>query len=107
MSHNLEWFQKNKLLESLFSGYFGLEIGEHRVQLDSQSLSQHPHYQNLGNRRSNSYFQTDFSESQEEIITDKKPTTKDALSHLHELQTILVSELKDDEIIWLYLCLRT
>lgn len=100
MSHNLEWFQKNKLLESLFSGYFGLEIEEHRVQLDSQSLSQHPHSQNLGNRRSNPYFQTDFSESQEEIITDKKPTTKDALSHLHELQTILVSELKDDEIIW-------
>ncbi len=90
----------NKLREILFAGRFGIEIEEHRVQSGSKSLSQHPHPRDLGNRQYQPYFQTDFSESQEELVTGTKHSSKDALMHLHELQTILASELAEDEIIW-------
>ncbi|AFT82450.1 glutamate--cysteine ligase [Leuconostoc carnosum] len=84
----------------LYDGLFGLEIEEHRVNRNSHSLSQHPHPTTLGDRRTQPYFQTDFSESQEEVVTAPKPSSKEALQHLHELQRMLSDELADDEIIW-------
>ena len=100
MSENLDHLKRNHLLDLLFAGRFGIEIEEHRVQLGQPRLSQHPHSRQLGTRKTNPYFQTDFSESQEELVTAPKHASKDALAHLHELQTILSNELSEDEIIW-------
>ncbi|WEV54325.1 glutamate--cysteine ligase [Leuconostocaceae bacterium ESL0723] len=89
-----------KHLAWLYQGHFGIEIEEHRVQTGRKSLSQHPHPASLGDRIDQPYFQTDFSESMEELVTAPKPSTKAVLDHLHELQAILAHELQPDEIIW-------
>ncbi|CAH1856687.1 glutamate--cysteine ligase [Convivina intestini] len=86
--------------DSLFQGLFGLEIEEHRVQISRSSLSQLAHSAKFGDRSFHPYFQTDFSESQEELVTAPHKTSQAALQQLHELQTILTSHLTDDEIIW-------
>ncbi|RRG17617.1 glutamate--cysteine ligase [Weissella viridescens] len=80
--------------------HVGIEIEEHRVQLPSAHLSQHPHDSALGDRRTEPNFQTDFSESQEELVTDPQPSVNAALDQLKQLQTRLTAHLKTDEIIW-------
>lgn len=88
------------ILDALYAGRFGIEIEEHRVQTSTHTLSRHPHPSALGDRQTQPYFQTDFSESQEEVVTSPQHSTKQALAHLHELQTILAEALTKDEIIW-------
>lgn len=78
----------------------GIEIEEHRVQLPTAHLSQHPHDSALGDRQTEPNFQTDFSESQEELVTDPQPTVRKALTQLTQLQNRLMDHLKADEIIW-------
>ncbi|WP_419155577.1 glutamate--cysteine ligase [Weissella minor] len=80
--------------------HLGLEIEEHRVQMPDGHLSQHPHPVALGDRRTQANFQTDFSESQEELVTDPNDTSADALNQLHTLQKTLTAQLAPDEIIW-------
>ncbi|MGX7052304.1 glutamate--cysteine ligase [Leuconostoc palmae] len=100
MSDTYTNIKKNQLITDLFSGTFGIEIEEHRIQISTRSLSQHPHADILGNRRTQPYFQTDFSESQEELVTAPQFSTQKALTHLHELQFMLSTVLANDELIW-------
>lgn len=88
------------ILDTLYAGRFGIEIEEHRIQTTTNTLSRKPHPHTLGDRKTQPYFQTDFSESQEEVVTAPQLSTKKALAHLHELQTILAEELAEDEVIW-------
>lgn len=87
-------------VDSVYAGRFGIEIEEHRIQVGSKTLSRQPHPRTLGDRRTQPYFQTDFSESQEEVVTAPELSTALARTHLHELQVMLSEELADDEIIW-------
>lgn len=100
MSHLQNKITTEDLNNTLYAGRFGIEIEEHRVQTSSKTLSRHPHPNTLGDRRIQPYFQTDFSESLEEVVTAPKSSSSKALAHLHELQLMLNEELADDEIIW-------
>ncbi|MGY3743498.1 glutamate--cysteine ligase [Leuconostoc inhae] len=100
MSHLHNNNTTENLTNALYAGRFGIEIEEHRVQTGSKTLSRHPHPDTLGDRRVQPYFQTDFSESLEEVVTAPKSSSAKALTHLHELQLMLNEELVDDEIIW-------
>ncbi|MEX0379873.1 glutamate--cysteine ligase [Leuconostoc sp. MS02] len=100
MSHLHHKTIAHNLNNALYTGRFGIEIEEHRLQTGSKTLSRHPHPHNLGDRRLQPYFQTDFSESLEELVTAPKSSSAKALAHLHELQLMLSEELADDEIIW-------
>ena len=100
MTTNDENISSNNLNSNLFSGKFGIEIEEHRVQTDTLSLSQHPHPASLGKRKTHPYFQTDFSESQEEVVTAVQSSSSAALQHLHELQFMLTQSLQGNEFIW-------
>ncbi|KRM91823.1 hypothetical protein [Fructilactobacillus florum] len=89
-----------KTLTGLFEGHLGIEIEEHRVDLNTKTLSRAPHPQALGDRRSQPYFQTDFSESMEELITAPQDSVVGALANLRSLQAILQLNLQPQEIIW-------
>lgn len=100
MTQDIDRVKRKRLLSFLSAANFGIEIEEHRVQLSTQSLSKFPHSKKFGSRRFNPYFQTDFSESQEELVTAPQTSSEEALSQLHELQMILASTLEEDEIVW-------
>lgn len=89
-----------KLNPELIKGLFGIEIEEHRVDVNSKTLSQIKHNAELGDRKTQPYFQTDFSESMEELITAPQPTIQKSHHQLHNLQKILQSKLTQQEIIW-------
>ncbi len=77
----------------------GVEVEEHRIN-NSGHLSQVPHPTDLGSRRFHPYFQSDFAESQAEIITDPH-TSMTALSRqLATLQAIFAHALQPNELIW-------
>lgn len=97
---NKKTFADQVLLASLYQGTFGIEVEEHRVSLKRRSLSQRAHPNSLGNRHHNPFFQTDFAESQEELVTSPHHSTKSCLNHLHSLQAILQASLNPDDIIW-------
>ncbi|USS91172.1 glutamate--cysteine ligase [Fructilactobacillus carniphilus] len=88
------------LVQLLFKGQMGIEIEEHRVDQDRQSLSQFDHPQQLGNRRHQPYFQTDFSESMEELITAPHHRLVGVTNQLHNLQQLLNEQLQPHEIVW-------
>ncbi|MBM7617002.1 glutamate--cysteine ligase [Weissella uvarum] len=89
-----------QLTTDLISEHVGIEIEEHRVQIPQTRLSRHPHAPALGDRRVEPNYQTDFSESQEELVTNPQQNTTDALAQLHQLQNTLTHYLNADEIIW-------
>ncbi|MGX6465472.1 glutamate--cysteine ligase [Leuconostoc falkenbergense] len=100
MAQNIDRLKRKRLLSFLSDATFGVEIEEHRVQLSTQSLSRYSHSNEFGSRRFNPYFQTDFSESQEELVTAPHSSSAEALAQLHELQMILASTLEKDEVVW-------
>lgn len=85
---------------ALQASNWGLEIEEHRVNTTSQSISMAPHDNRLGDRRTQNTFQTDFAESQEELVTDVMPSSQAAHDALATLQTTLAHHLQDDELVW-------
>lgn len=100
MDQNINKSKREYLLSLLSQFKFGIEIEEHRVQLSTGTLSKQTHPKNFGPRKFNSHFQTDFSESQEELITAPHPSSEKALEQLYELQMILAQSLQNDELIW-------
>ena len=86
MDQNINKSKREHLLLLLSQFKFGIEIEEHRIQLSTGTLSKQTHPKNFGSRKFNSHFQTDFSESQEELITAPHPSSEKALEQLYELQ---------------------
>ncbi|USS87584.1 glutamate--cysteine ligase [Fructilactobacillus hinvesii] len=84
----------------LLQGKMGIEIEEHRVDQQRHSLSQFDHPSQLGDRRKQPYFQTDFSESMEELITAPHRRLVGIMNQLHSLQQLLNEQLHPTEIIW-------
>lgn len=85
--------------EQLYHGLVGLEIEENRVNKKGQ-LSREPHPLMLGSRSFHPYLQTDFAESQAELITDPNPTIGGVLDQLDTLQTIFYRSLQGGDQIW-------
>ncbi|MFD0897468.1 gamma-glutamylcysteine synthetase [Loigolactobacillus binensis] len=77
----------------------GVEVEEHRIDQKGH-LSQSAHPAALGDRRSQPYFQSDFAESQAELITDPHRSITALSRQLATLQMILTRALQPGELIW-------
>ena len=91
--------QEENLSEQLYHSLVGLEVEEQRIDQHGQ-LSRRPHPHNFGSRTFHPYFQTDFTESQLEVITDPNPNIGGTLDQLDTLQTVAYRTLEGDDRIW-------
>ena len=82
LDHLLTVIREEHLAEQLYHSLVGLEIEEHRIDQHGR-LSQRPHPRQLGSRTIHPYLQTDFTESQLEVITDPNPNIGDIRSIRH------------------------
>ncbi|QPK94361.1 bifunctional glutamate--cysteine ligase GshA/glutathione synthetase GshB [Actinomyces sp. zg-332] len=90
-------------LEQLFSqANLGLEKEGHRVILDAEKplLATSTHPNNLGDRSYHPYIQTDFAESQLELITPAVKTEKELYRILQTINEVTLRALDSEEYIW-------
>lgn len=99
LDHLLTVIREEHLAEQLYHSLVGLEIEEHRIDQHGR-LSQRPHPRQLGSRTIHPYLQTDFTESQLEVITDPNPNIGGTLDQLDTLQTVAYRSLAGDDRIW-------
>ncbi len=85
--------------EELLSGNFGFEKEGLRID-EKGRLSITPHPDVFGNKLTNPYITTDFSESQVEIITPPFNTVKEAYHCLTFLVDIVNTSIPNDQYIW-------
>ncbi len=81
---------------NIFKGLFGLEKENMRVDKNGHYATS-PHGQYF--HANNPYITRDFSEAQLEMITRPHKSIKEALGELHNIQQIVIQELKD-EYLW-------
>ena len=91
-------FKEELHKEDLWYANFGIEREGLRVTPEGE-LALTPHPKAFGNKLSNPYITTDFSESQIEMITPTYSTVEEAYQFLNALYQITVSEL-EDEYLW-------
>jgi len=90
----------HNLQEEVLMGQFGLEKENARVDKDG-NLALTPHPKAFGNKNDNPYIQTDFSESQIEMITPVFDSIQETYNFLEALQDIVTQELIEvDEYLW-------
>lgn len=83
----------------LLCGDFGLE--REGLRVDSNGvLSFEKHPEIFGDKISNPYITTDFSESQIELITPAFNSCEETYNFLSNLYNIVVLDIKEDEYIW-------
>ncbi|MNE40931.1 Glutathione biosynthesis bifunctional protein GshAB [compost metagenome] len=87
-----------KLNNDLLRGQFGLEKENVRVDQDGK-LALTPHPKAFGNKMDNPYIQTDFSESQIEMITPTFGSIDETYHFIEALQDIVSLEL-NGEYLW-------
>lgn len=63
-------------------------------------LAATPHPTKLGSKLTHPFITTDYAESLLELITEPKPTVKQALAMLRELHIIVQQSLENDELFW-------
>lgn len=97
---NLKELILDKQLEFLFQeGTFGIEKESVRFHPDGRlALTDHPHA--FGNRSYHPTIQTDFSESQVEIITPTCTSTREASRQLTAIHDVVLNSLSDDEYLF-------
>lgn len=86
------------LNKDLFRGHFGLEKENVRVDHEGK-LALTPHPKAFGSKTENPYIQTDFSESQIEMITPSFDSIEETYRFMEALQDIVSIEL-DGEYLW-------
>lgn len=59
-----------------------------------------PHPSKLGSKLTHPFITTDYAESLLELITEPKPTAKQALEMLRELHIVVQQSLENDELFW-------
>lgn len=91
--------REENLSEQLYHSLAGLEIEEQRINQQGR-LSRRPHPSQLGSRTFHPYLQTDFTESQLEVITDPNPNIGGTLDQLDTLQSVAYRSLEGDDRIW-------
>ena len=89
----------NNLYKDLIGGKFGIELEAHRVSKAGR-LSRIDHSAKLGSRRMHPYLQTDYSETQAELVTEPVDSFETARDRLLQLQWVLRYHMADDESIW-------
>lgn len=100
MLMNVKNFVKDNNLEAIFSkGSFGIEKEGLRTKLDGQ-LALTPHPKAFGSRSHHPYVQTDFSESQLELVTPPTLSLKEQHRWLVALHDVAHRSLLEDEYIW-------
>ena len=91
---------KNNNLEELFSNVvIGLEKEGQRV-LPNGQISKTDHPKVFGIRHEQPYIQTDFAESQVELITTPEKSEKDVLRILNAVHEVFLKNIPEDEYIW-------
>jgi len=97
---NLRHIIKQNHLELLFrQGYFGLEKESQRVHRDGSVVtSEHP--KAFGKRSFHPYIQTDFAESQLELITPPNKKLEDTFRWLQTIHEVVLRTLPEDEFIF-------
>ena len=96
---NLSHLKNNLSPKELKEGSFGIEWECLRVKSNGE-LSLSPHPEIFGNKLTNPYITTDFSESQIEIITPAFDTIDEAFSFFSFMSDLVNSSLSDDEYLW-------
>lgn len=87
------------LQAQLFSGFFGLEVEEHRV-LTNGKISRHPYPTAFRSRRHHPYLKTDFCDNMFELAAPPVQGGTAAVQNLKYLQQIVNDHLEADERIW-------
>ena len=97
---NIQQIIKQYHLELLFQqGTFGIEKESQRVHSDGSIVtSLHP--KAFGNRRFHPYIQTDFAESQLELVTPPMKKLEDTLRWLSAIHEVTLRTLPEDEFIF-------
>ena len=97
---NIQQIIKQHHLELLFQqGAFGIEKESQRVYADGSIVtSLHP--KAFGNRRFHPYIQTDFAESQLELVTPPMKKLEDTLRWLSAIHEVTLRTLPEDEFIF-------
>ena len=97
---NIQQIIKQHHLELLFQqGAFGIEKESQRVHADGSIVtSSHP--KAFGNRRFHPYIQTDFAESQLELVTPPMKKLEDTLRWLSAIHEVTLRTLPEDEFIF-------
>ena len=91
---------KNNNLEELFSNVvIGLEKEGQRV-LPNGQISKTDHPKVFGIRHEQPYIQTDFAESQVELITTPEKSEKDVLRVLNAVHEVFLKNIPEDEYMW-------
>lgn len=95
---------KNLLQDKTINRHFsemrlGLEKESQRVTLDG-ALATTDHPKSLGNRAFHPYIQTDFSETQTELITPVTTSAKEALAYLAAIQDVMFRSMPQNETLW-------
>lgn len=96
---NLSQLHKYLSVDDLERGSYGIEWEGLRVDKEG-NLSLRPHPEIFGNKLSNPYITTDFSESQIEIITPAFDTIDEAFSFFSFMADLVNGSLPDDEYLW-------
>ncbi|MDH2927716.1 bifunctional glutamate--cysteine ligase GshA/glutathione synthetase GshB [Lonepinella koalarum] len=96
----LQQIIKQHRLELLFQqGLFGFEKESQRVYADgSVVITEHP--KTFGNRSYHPYIQTDFAESQLELITPPNKKIEDSLRWLSAIHEVVLRTIPDNEYIF-------
>ena len=97
---NIQQIIKQHHLELLFQqGSFGIEKESQRMHSDGSIVtSLHP--KAFGNRRFHPYIQTDFAESQLELVTPPMKKLEDTLRWLSAIHEVTLRTLPEDEFIF-------
>lgn len=83
----------------LMKGRFGMEKESQRVTLDG-TLAKTSHPKTVGCRSYHPYIQTDFSETQMELITPVADTLKDMLRYLDAIHDVALRSMPAQEMLW-------
>ena len=91
---------KDNNLEELFSKVtIGIEKEGQRI-LENGHISKTDHPKVLEPRHENPYIQTDFAESQIELITTPERNEKDVIRVLNAIHEVALKNIPEDEYIW-------
>lgn len=90
------------LLKDMTESMYGIEKECLRINEEGNTLALTDHPEILGDRSFHPYIQTDYSESQPEIITPAFDSIEKALTFLKAVNDVLYRSLPEDEYLWPY-----
>lgn len=96
-------YRKHIIEKQLFALFqqasIGIEKEGQRLTLTGE-LSQNPHPERFGDRSFHPYIQTDYAESQLELITPVCRSVEEALTWLSAIHEVTIKQMDSNEVIW-------